>query len=119
MISDSDRNYIYPKHAHKTRSADIESVPSKILTWEKQIDLVCQNVSRKPTIIKLLSKYDNQHSLKQYYNSNVLPVFDFGCVVWGNNTSSNLTRLVKLQKRAATMILKADFMTPSKNSLKN
>ena len=40
-------------------------------------------------------------------------MFDFGCVVWGNTTNVNLTRIVKLQKRAARMILEADFMTPS------
>ena len=51
------------------------------LTWEQQIDLVCRNVSRKLTLLKLLSKYVNQNSLQQYYNSYVLPVFDFGCVV--------------------------------------
>ena len=55
--------------------------------------------------MKLLSKYVNQNSLKQYYNSYVLPVFDFRCVVWG-------------QKRAARMILKADFMTPSEQLFK-
>ena len=82
-----------------------------------QIDLVFQSVSRKLTLMKLLSKYVNQTSLKQYYNSYVLPVFDFGCVVWGN-TTADLTRLVKLQKRAARMILKADFMTPSEQLFK-
>ena len=61
--------------------------------------------------MKLLSKYVNQISLKQYYNSYILPVFDFGCVVWANTTNANLTRLVKLQKRATRMILKADFIT--------
>ena len=45
-------------------------------------------------------------------------MFEFGCVVWGNTTNSNLTRLVKLQKRAARMILKADFMTPSEQLFK-
>ena len=45
-------------------------------------------------------------------------MFDFGCVVWGNTTNANLTRLVKLQKRAAGMILKADFMTPSEQLFK-
>ena len=80
--------------------------------------LVCRNVSRKLTLMKLLSKYVNQNSLKQYYNSYVLPVFDFGCVVWGHTTNANLTRLVKLQKRAARMILKADFMTPSEQLFK-
>ena len=48
----------------------------KNLTWEQQIDLVCRNVSRKLTLMKLLSKYVNQNSLKQYYNSYVLPVFN-------------------------------------------
>ena len=85
----------------------------KNLTWEQQIDLVCQNVSRKLTLTKLLSKYVNQNYLKQCYNSYVLQVFDFGCVVWGNTTNANLTRLVKLQKRATRMNLKTDFKTPS------
>ena len=70
----------------------------KHLTWGLQTDLVCQSVSRKHTFMTYLSKYVNQSSLKQYYNSYVLPVFDFGCVVWGNTTNANLTRLVKLQK---------------------
>ena len=90
----------------------------KNLTWEQQIGLVCQNVSRKLTLMKLLSNYVNQNSLKQYYNSYVLPVFDFGCVVWGNTTNANLTRLVKLQNRAARMILKADLITPSEQLFK-
>ena len=47
----------------------------KNLTWEQQIDFVCRNVSRKLTLMKLLSKYVNQNSLKQYYNSYVFPVF--------------------------------------------
>ena len=68
--------------------------------------------------MKLLSKYVNQIFLKQYYNLYVLPVFDFGCVVWGNTTNSNQTRFVKLQKRAARMILKTDFMTPSEQLFK-
>ena len=68
--------------------------------------------------MKLLSKYVNQNSSKQYYNSYVLSVFDFGCVVWGNATNANLTRLVKLQKRTAMMILKAESMTPSEQLYK-
>ena len=63
--------------------------------------------------MKLLSKYVNQNFIKQYYNSYVLPVVDFGAVVWVNTTNANLTRLVKLQKRVARMILEADLMAPS------
>ena len=90
----------------------------KILTWEQHINLVCQNVSCKLTLMKLPSKYVNQNYLKHYYNAYILPVFDFGCLVWGNITNANLARLLKLQKRAARMILKADFMTPTEQLCK-
>ena len=107
---------------HSTESVNTQKhlgiTIDKNLTWEQHIDLVCQNVSRKLTLMKLLSKYDNQNSLKQYFNAYVLPVFDFGCVVWGNTTNANMKRLVKLQKRAARIILKADFMTPSEQLFK-
>ena len=91
------------------------------LIWRNakmQIDMDCRNVSCKLTLMKLLSHYVNQKSLKNYYNSYILPVFDFGCVVWGNTINANLTRLVKLQKRAARMILKAEFMTSSEQLFK-
>ena len=42
------------------------------LTWDKQIDAVCLNVTRRITLFKLLSKYVNKSGLKQYYNSYIL-----------------------------------------------
>ena len=90
----------------------------KNLTWEKQIDLVCKSASRKITLMKLLSKYVDQTSLKQSYNSYFLPVFDYGCVVWCNTTDAKATRLVNLQKKASQIILKADFLTPSEQLFK-
>ena len=45
-------------------------------------------------------------------------MFDYGCVVWGNTMNANTTRLVKLEKRAARIILKADFTTPSEQLFK-
>ena len=56
------------------------------------IDLVCKSASRKITLLKLLSKYIDQTSLKQYYNSYNLQVFDYGCVVRVNTTHANVTR---------------------------
>ena len=45
-------------------------------------------------------------------------MLDYGCVVWSNTIHANVTRLVKLQKRAARIILKADFLTPSEQLFK-
>ena len=54
-----------------------------------------------------------QHVQKLFYQSYILPLIDYGSVIWGSTSSSNLERLLKLQKRAARIILKADFRTPS------
>ena len=52
--------------------------------------------------------------LKLYYNSYILAIFDYGCMLWGQCSAYNINRLLKLQKRAARINLHADFMTPSK-----
>ena len=89
----------------------------KTLSWDKQIDSVCLNITRRITLLKLLSKYVDMSNLKNYYNSYILPIFDYGCMIWGQCSAFNINRLSKLQKRAARIILKADFMTPSKEML--
>ena len=83
------------------------------LTWNEQIDTVCLNITRRITLLKLLSKYIDKRSMSQYYNSYILPIFDYGCMIWGRCTTANTQRLLKLQKRAARIILKADILTPS------
>ena len=83
------------------------------LSWNEQIDNVCLNISRRITLLKLLSKYVDQKSMNQYYNSYILPIFDCGCMIWGRCTTANTQRLLKLQKRAARIILLADILTPS------
>ena len=60
----------------------------KTLSWDKQIDAVCLNVTKRITLMKLLSKYllvDKSH-LNQYYNSYILPIFDYACLIWGRCT---------------------------------
>ena len=86
----------------------------KTLSWDKQIDSVCLNITRRITLLKLLCKYVDMPNLTIYYNSYILPIFDYGCMIWGQCSAYNIKRLSKLQKRAARIILQADFMAPSK-----
>ena len=79
------------------------------LSWDKQVDIIALNISKRITLLKLLSKYVGKDSLNQYYNSYILPI-----LIWGGNTAAQTNRLLKLQKRAARIILRADIMTPSK-----
>ena len=48
-----------------------------------------------------------------FYQSYILPMIDYGSISWGSTSNSNIERINKLQKRAARIILKADFTTPS------
>ena len=85
----------------------------KTRSWDKQIYAVCLNVTRRITLMNKLSKYLDKSHLNQYYNSYKLPIFDYACLIWGRCTLSNIHRLIRLQKRAACIVLKVDFSTPS------
>ena len=56
--------------------------------------------------------------MKLYYTSYILPIFDYCCIIWSRTSALNTNRLLKLQKRAARIILGADIMTPSKHMFK-
>ena len=68
----------------------------KTLSWDKQIDSVCLNITRRITLLKLLSKYVDMANLKLYYNSYILPIFDYGCMIWGQRSANNINSLLKL-----------------------
>ena len=53
--------------------------------------------------------------MNRYYNPYILPIFEYGCMFWGRCTTTNMQRLLKLQKRAAKIILKEDILTPSRS----
>ena len=50
---------------------------------------------------------------KRFYQGYILPLIDYGSITWGTTSNANIERLPKLQKRAARIILRADFDTPS------
>ena len=61
----------------------------------------------------LLLKGSRIQYLNQYYNSYILPILDYGCLVLGHCTVTHCTRILKLQRRAARIVLQADILTPS------
>ena len=77
------------------------------LSFSEYITTVCKNVSRR---IGLLKKIMNYLPLKQrllYYNALIRPVINYASVLWTNCDKESLGRVLKLQKRAARVILNA------------
>ena len=76
------------------------------LSWEKQIEYVCNKVSPKIGILYRLSKFLSQNILNIIYNTIIQPDFDYCVTVWGNCSSVHFNKLQKLQNRAARIICK-------------
>ena len=88
------------------------------LHWSALIDYLCSLVSSKISLLRQLSEYLPVEVQKQFYRSYIIPLTDYGSIVWGSTSLSNLETLLKLQKRAAKTILKTDFRTPSAGMFK-
>ena len=57
-------------------------IGDKTLSLDKQIDSVCLNINyRRIPLLKLLSKYVDMPNLKLYYNSYILPIFEYGYMI--------------------------------------
>ena len=68
------------------------------LQWSDHIDYLCSRISSKISLLKQLSFYIPVEAQKLYYQGYILPLIDYGS---------------KLQKRAARIILNADYGTAS------
>jgi hypothetical protein len=86
----------------------------KSLNWTFQVGKICSVFSSRIALLNRLKTYLPMEGLKLYYNGYRLPLIDYVSVVWGNTNKVNLEKILKLQKRAARIILRADFNTPSK-----
>ena len=83
------------------------------LNWTTHIEYLCKVVSSKISLLRQFSECVPMHVQKQFYQSYILPLIDYGSITWGSTSSANLDRLSKLQKRASRAIFKSDFDTPS------
>jgi hypothetical protein len=76
---------------------------------EQLANKVCKRVSYLTKIRYYLPKL----ALNMIYNALVLPIIDYGSVVWGYTYDCHLNRLIKLQKRAARVVRSSPFRAHS------
>ena len=80
------------------------------MTFEPHIDQLCKKLSKRLGLLKHISPYDKEET---YYNGIIKPTMMYASMVWDNCSSDCVQRILKLQKRAARIILDADRTTPS------
>ena len=83
------------------------------LSWSSHIDHLCSIIASKISLLRQLSEYVPVETQKMFYQGYILPFIDYGSVTWGSAAGTHIERLSKLQKRAARIILNAEFNAPS------
>ena len=83
------------------------------LMWSAHIDNLCSALSSTISLLRQLATYFSTDVLKKFYQGYILPLIEYGSVTWPGTSSTNLHRILKLQKRAARIILHVDYNTPS------
>ena len=105
-----DNHQIDTVSSHKLLGVYIDET----LSLNPHIDYLCSVITSRITLLKQLSVYFPENIQKLFfYQSYILQLIDYGCNSLGSTSITNIERINKLQKRAARIILKADFTTPS------
>ena len=81
------------------------------LTYDEHIDELCKKLSKRIGLLCHISPYLKQKHRLVYYQAVVKPVMLYVCSVWSSCSNKSLERVFRMQKRAARIILGAEYMT--------
>ena len=87
------------------------------LSWREHIDCICAKIASKLGLMYRLRPYVNEHMLRIFYNSYILPHID-GCLnIYGQASNVHLKKIQTLQNRAARLVLQADWYSHGQDLL--
>ena len=78
-----DSNPIKKTRNHKLLGIYIDDK----LSWTTHIDHLCSSISSKISLLKQLSSYASIDIQTKFYQGYILPLTDYGSVVWGTTSS--------------------------------
>jgi hypothetical protein len=79
------------------------------LTWNKHIDEQNKKISSNIALLRIAKLFVPEHILNKMYNAFVIPNFYYCSTVCNDGYKSKLTKLSKLQKKAARVITGASY----------
>jgi hypothetical protein len=83
------------------------------LVWVNQIDKIYCKISSRLFLFKRICEALPFDYIIKFYFGLIYPHFIYGITIWGNASNQLLHPLLKLQKRAARLILNESVSTPS------
>ena len=74
---------------------------------------LCKSLSKKIGLLKHISPYLKRSHKEFYYDAVLKPSFLYGSNVWSSTSKANLDSILRVQKRAARVIINAPFHSRS------
>ena len=68
----------------------------------------------KINLLKRVSLFLTLDMNKLFYSGYISLIIEYACIIWGIGNKTNSNRIIKLQKRAARIVLEQTFKTSSK-----
>ena len=81
------------------------------LNWEPHISQLIEIDSPKIALLNRLAGFLDTKLLLRIYKQTILPVIDYGCIVWHECNNSLSDKLERLQNKAMRVILRANRTT--------
>lgn len=88
-----------------------------VLSWKHHIDSTCKKMARGIYALKQLRPISSEKSLKEVYYAYIHSIMSYGIILWG--CSSDYERVLKLQKRAVRVLMRAEFRESCRDHFKN
>ena len=109
LVININSDFIENVHVQKLLGIDID----ENLNWNEHVNRICKIISSKISLLYKLKVYLPTHVRQLFYNSYILPYIDYCSTVWGCVSKHDCDRIIKLQKRAARIILDCDYSISS------
>jgi len=89
------------------------------LTWNDHVDHVCNKISSGVYAIRKMSFYCELSTLLLLYYAHIHSHIQFGLIIYGGTSQSNLTKILIMQKKAIRAMLKITQNSSCRNKFKD
>ena len=89
------------------------------LNFDTHVDTIAMKLSKRIGILKSIKSYLPRNERILFYNAMIKPLFLYCSITWTNCSKNHITKIFKLQKRCARIILDAEPRHSSINLFNN
>ena len=79
------------------------------LSWDVHIQNVYNKINKNMYLLQQIKQFLPIDCRIFFFDSYILPHFDYCSIIWGNCSQTQMYRLKKIQKRAARIILDKNY----------